>query len=227
MGLPAEKRIFQKDAFPRKKAFSGRKMHFPGEKCGSREGTSQKKRRKVQEGFGVQQLRTLAKLSQEKRPFGQPFLLTTPSPLLWRALKKFFQVLLQHCQLTGVTILPVVYRSWSAEGPRHAKCPEECSGSAVVRALRCARYQESPRQTEKFMNFAHFCEFWCFSFRKTSTIHIELLFRNVPAKSSWTDLSLVWFAEATPDDIQAREALRSQGIWAERPPQIESLSSMS
>ena len=30
-------------------------------------------------------------------------------------------------------------------------------------------------------------------------IHIELLFRNVPVKSSWTDLSLVWFAGATPD----------------------------
>ena len=29
--------------------------------------------------------------------------------------------------------------------------------------------------------------------------HIELLFRNAPAKSSWTDLSLVWFASATPE----------------------------
>ena len=36
-------------------------------------------------------------------------------------------------------------------------------------------------------------------FGKTSTIHIELLFRNAPAKSSWTDLSLVWFAGATPE----------------------------
>ena len=35
--------------------------------------------------------------------------------------------------------------------------------------------------------------------RKTSTIHIELLFRNAPAKSSWTDLSLVWFSGATPE----------------------------
>ena len=34
---------------------------------------------------------------------------------------------------------------------------------------------------------------------KTSTIHIELLFWNAPAKSSWTDLSLVWFAGATPE----------------------------
>ena len=39
-------------------------------------------------------------------------------------------------------------------------------------------------QNEKFMNFAHFCEFWCFFLGKTSTIHKELLFRNAPAKSS-------------------------------------------
>ena len=50
------------------------------------------------------------------------------------------------------------------------------------------------------MNFAHFCEFWCFfSPGKTSTIHIELLFRNAPVKSSCTHLSLVWFAGATPE----------------------------
>ena len=34
---------------------------------------------------------------------------------------------------------------------------------------------------------------------KTSTIHIEFWFEFVPAKSSWTDLSLVWFAGTTPD----------------------------
>ena len=39
----------------------------------------------------------------------------------------------------------------------------------------------------------------CVFLRKTSTIHIELLFRSAPAKSSWTDLSLVWFAGATPE----------------------------
>ena len=34
---------------------------------------------------------------------------------------------------------------------------------------------------------------------KTNAIHIELLFRNAPRKSSWTGLSLVWFAGVTPD----------------------------
>ena len=43
---------------------------------------------------------------------------------------------------------------------------------------------------------------------KTSTIHIELLFRNAPAKSSWTGLSLVWFAGVTPD-LRARKSLLS------------------
>ena len=38
-----------------------------------------------------------------------------------------------------------------------------------------------------------------FFLRKTSTVHIELLFRNAPAKSSRTDFLLVWFAGATPD----------------------------
>ena len=34
-------------------------------------------------------------------------------------------------------------------------------------------------QNEKFMNFAHFCEFWCFLW-ETSTIHIELRFKFAP-----------------------------------------------
>ena len=38
-------------------------------------------------------------------------------------------------------------------------------------------------QNKKFMNLAHFCELVSF-LRKTSTIHIELLFWNAPAKSS-------------------------------------------
>ena len=50
-------------------------------------------------------------------------------------------------------------------------------------------------QNEKFMNFAYFLnEFWQFFLGTTSTIHIELLFRNAPVKSSCTDFSLVWFA---------------------------------
>ena len=52
--------------------------------------------------------------------------------------------------------------------------------------------QELPRQpnqrkgqNEKFMNFAHFLvNSMVFLLRKTSTIHIECLFRNAPVKSS-------------------------------------------
>ena len=66
--------------------------------------------------------------------------------------------------------------------------------------------QESPRQTkpnkgpkQKVHEFRPFLWILVFFLGKTSTIHIELLFRNAPVKSSWTDLSLVWFAGATPD----------------------------
>ena len=66
--------------------------------------------------------------------------------------------------------------------------------------------QESPRQTKpkkepkrKVREFRPFLWILVFFLRRTSTIHIELLFRNAPSKSSWTDLSLVWFAGATPD----------------------------
>ena len=67
--------------------------------------------------------------------------------------------------------------------------------------------RESPRQTKpkkgpkrKIHELRPFlCEFWCFFLGKTSTIHIELLFRNAPGKSSWTGLSLVWFAGVTPE----------------------------
>ena len=59
-------------------------------------------------------------------------------------------------------------------------------------------YQESPRQTKpkkgpkrKVHEFRPFLWILVFFLRKTSTIHIELWFRNAPGKSSWTDLSLV------------------------------------
>ena len=49
--------------------------------------------------------------------------------------------------------------------------------------------------------------------RKTSTIHIELLFRNAPAESSWTDLSLVWFAGATPEILPCQKVTSAYWVW--------------
>ena len=44
-----------------------------------------------------------------------------------------------------------------------------------------------------------FCEFWCFSLRKRARFTLNLCSGMPLRKSSWTDLSLVWFAGATPD----------------------------
>ena len=67
-------------------------------------------------------------------------------------------------------------------------------------------FQESPQQTKpkkgpkrKVHEFRPCLWILVFFVRKTCTIHIELLFRNALAKSSWTDLSLVWLAGATPE----------------------------
>ena len=66
--------------------------------------------------------------------------------------------------------------------------------SGSHRSTRLAsNFQESPLQTKPqkgpkrkvHMNFAHFCEFWCFfPWENKHDSHIELLFRNAPAKSS-------------------------------------------
>ena len=88
--------------------------------------------------------------------------------------------------------------------------PEFWSGSDPKSAFsgpnRVKISQESPQQTKpkkgpkrKVHEFRPFLWILVFFLGKTSTIHIELLFRTAPAKSSWTDLSLVWFAGATPE----------------------------
>ena len=66
--------------------------------------------------------------------------------------------------------------------------------------------QESPRQTKpkkgakrKVHEFRPFLWILVFFLGERSTIHSELWFRNVPAKSSWTAFFLVWFGGVTPD----------------------------
>ena len=51
-------------------------------------------------------------------------------------------------------------------------------------------------QNEKFMNFAHFCVNSGVFLRKTSTIHIELLFRNALRKVH--ELTFLWFGLPGP-----------------------------
>ena len=82
------------------------------------------------------------------------------------------------------------------------------SGASLIlnvqmNCLEFAVHQESPRQTKpkkgpkrKVHEFRPFLWILVFFLRKTSTIHIELLFRNAPAKSSWTDF--FWFGLLGP-----------------------------
>ena len=58
--------------------------------------------------------------------------------------------------------------------------------------------KERKGQNDKFMNFAHYCELWCFYLRQQAQFTLNFC-SGMPVKSSWTDLSLVWFAGVTPD----------------------------
>ena len=89
---------------------------------------------------------------------------------------------------------------------------EDCERHSLLRILSFSEVvfafnQESPRQTKpkkgpkrKVHEFRPFLWILMFFLRKTSTIHIELLFRNPPAKRSWTDL--LWFGLPGPLLIQ-------------------------
>ena len=66
-------------------------------------------------------------------------------------------------------------------------------------------YQELPGQSkpkkgrsEKFMNFAHFCEFWCFSLGKQARFTLNFC-SGMPPEKFMNGLSSVWFAGATPE----------------------------
>ena len=66
--------------------------------------------------------------------------------------------------------------------------------------------QTKERAKRKVHDFAlFFCvNSGVFPWENKHDSRIELLFRNAPAKSSWTDLSLVWFAGATPEEKNLR-----------------------
>ena len=53
-------------------------------------------------------------------------------------------------------------------------------------------------QNEKFMNFAHFCEFWCFSLGKQERFTLNFC-SGMPLRKVHELTFLVWFAGATPD----------------------------
>ena len=125
---------------------------------------------------------------------------------------------LEHQQLNGNRQSEPFVRNRSTGTARPAPCtdrnrtkPGPCWFRGCAVRSRPGKPNQRKGQNDKFMNFAHFFV-WILVFflRKTSTIHIELSLRNAPAKSSWTDLSLVWFAGATPD--ADREKVKHLGV---------------
>ena len=78
--------------------------------------------------------------------------------------------------------------AWNVFGP---DCNHEFPGKPNKRKGR----------NEKFMNFAHFCEFWCFSLGKQARFTLNFC-SGMPlwkVHKKKKNLSLVWFAGATPD----------------------------
>ena len=94
-------------------------------------------------------------------------------------------------------------RSWGGRCANLSQIARQICAKLPVFCFAHQRNQESPRQTkpkkgpkQKVHEFRPFLWILVFFLKKTSTIHIELLFRNAPAKSSWTDF--FWFGLPGP-----------------------------
>ena len=78
------------------------------------------------------------------------------------------------------------------------KVPQIESGVAPANQT---KWRAKTREVHEFRPFLWILVFFL---GKTSAIHIELWFQSAPGKSSWTGLSLVWFARVTPGGDPAR-----------------------
>ena len=92
-------------------------------------------------------------------------------------------------------------RSWEKQNPQKIARKVDFSEPRLYNApsLHTVKPNQKKGPKRKIHEFRPFLWILVFFLGKTSTIHIELLFRNAPGKSSWTGLSLVWFAGATSD----------------------------
>ena len=70
--------------------------------------------------------------------------------------------------------------------------------STFVRS-RAGKPNQRKGQNEKFMNFAHFCEFWCFSLGKPVRFTSNFCSGMPPGKVHELTFRRVWFAGVTPD----------------------------
>ena len=136
---------------------------------------------------------------------------TTTSMGGYRAVPSARRQALQSCpslrwwRASRMAVKP--WGGWGCEGSI-AGCRQKAADprleDALQRNIRSCSGKPNQRKgqnDEKFIWISPiFVNSGVFFLRKTSTIHIELLFRNAPAKNSWTDLSLVWFAGPTPEN---------------------------
>ena len=78
----------------------------------------------------------------------------------------------------------------NAESTRLRRCCSQKPWSLVApRCVAPANQTKERAKTKSSYEFhPFFCEFWCFSLGNKHDSHIELLFRNAPAKGSWSGL---------------------------------------
>ena len=81
------------------------------------------------------------------------------------------------------------------ERGRGGEGPGECLQGAEFRR-RHGKPNQRMGQNEEFMNFAHFCEFWCFSLGKQARFTLNFCSGMPPGKAH--ELALLWFGLPGP-----------------------------
>ena len=123
------------------------------------------------------------KQTLQNHPFGRPFLRTTSSSLAWHALK-FASICL--CKTLNRDIFSPLSKGSNQESPRQTK-PKK-------------------GQNEKFMNFALFCEFWCFSLGKQARFTLNFC-SGMPLRKVH-ELTFLWFGLPGPLLIKDRGCMK-------------------
>ena len=132
----------------------------------------------------------------------QPFPPESSDKPCWRLIfenlliYKLFTVVALH--MTSTMTLPLLTITMQERGSEDRHLDSSCMFQELPHAAPANQTKERAKTRSSWIS-PIFVNSGVFFLRKTSTIHIELLFWNAPVKSSWTHVSLVWFAGATPE----------------------------